>query len=477
MAKPEAVDAFMAAAQGHVPLSTNAGSVHTWFPTEPPRPDRSYDTLWKMSGFGIGSAFGLTDFYLRSPLTGLLKLGIAITVLLSTTGAGAVSLSGLLPLLLWGFWEFLHIWTEKDRVVNYGLSAPFDAWHGIGQGMVTDKTTNYQQKTDFTTWQLLSLIGPFGIDAFMAGKPALGFRKLMDTLLFIAFASGAWGAWNDGGSRSGIITLLFLASLIGVFVITPWLTGLTSLVSSPSTVFKSDGKSRFSSLINYFTSSLEEQFGKNTSTEVMRDFGIHLESGSELRDKFVIEWKDPAQKKEEAKKQPPPEVTAWQMSFALGNMITGTIVWIMSFFPLPFMTFTNATELKYRNIKEQRGETPYPFEPKLPGGLGSMASTVTSAIPGAGSILAAAASGTPPSLGDLATAGGLRVPADPLTAARTAAVEHLAGGLPTHRGGARKAPKTESEGLSTEAIALGATVAALIAGGAIKLAADSLTAQ
>ena len=116
---------------------------------------------------------------------------------------------------------------------------------------------------------------------------------------------------------------------------------------------------------------------------------------------------------------------------------------------------------------------------RLPGGLGDAA---TQALSAAATNPLAAATGAlgshvPGRLGEAAAAlgggtGGLSsalegAVANPLDVARRAA-------LPNQGGGARTEPEST---ISTEAIALGATVAALIAGGAIKLAVDSLVSQ
>ena len=567
-------DPFVATMWGQYPQSTNSGSAKTWFPgpDNVARPDRSYDTLMLLSFFGFGSMFGLTDFYLRSPLTGIIKIVLVIVFASGTMGVAAA------PLFLAGILEFLHIWFEKPRVVTYGMSSAFDLATGIGQGMITDKETHYKQTTDFTTWQILSLLGPLGIDAFYQGIPALGFRKVFDTLIFVGFAVGAWRAvWDERGLGS-IITLLMFASIFGIFVIIPWMTSLSSL-RSPTSIFSSDGGSKYENLLNFFYSWIKRSFGPNTGDEVKRDFGITMESGAELKEKFEIKWVKPegfSAIKTVKKLTHRSNESLWPLSFALGNVISGPFLiifrplidlimkWIMTGSPVGFMPppFTTSVEASYMGIKALRegrtaglagGLLGSALGGRLPGGLGGMASVLGSSNPlaaaagalgssnplaaaagalGSSNPLAAAAGALggglpgglsstlegaatqalsgrlPGGLGDAATQALSAAATNPLAAATGALGSHVPGrlgeaaaalgggtgglssalegavanpldvarraALPNQGGGARTEPESA---LSTEAIALGATVAALIAGGAIKLAVDSLVTK
>lgn len=115
-----------------------------------PRPDRSIGTLRALSVvFGI---LGFDHFYLRSNKTGIIKL-------LTLGGFG-----------LWWLWDALQLFSEGDRVLNYGMSTPFDYTTGIGQGMITDKPTNYAQRSDWALWILSLLFGVAGGEQLFLGN-------------------------------------------------------------------------------------------------------------------------------------------------------------------------------------------------------------------------------------------------------------------------------------------------------------------
>jgi hypothetical protein len=462
----------MDAAEHHVPLSTNAGSAHTWFPSPeaPPRPDREYSKLWWMSGLGFGSAIGLTDFYLRSPLTGLLKLALAIFV---GAGTGGV---GLVAMVIWGFWEFLHIWTEKERVVSYGLSAPFDIWHGVGQGMVTDKATSYAQSTNFTVWQLLSVLDFAGLQSLYEGKYALFIRKALDFTFFSLCVRGIIGGFNSG-SIGAIVGGVIFAIIFGMFVFIPYGMTLRNALN-PVKMFKDGYKidTKTDQFLNFF-SMWTARFGPNTREGVIEDFGFKSIAAKVLADMFEI--------RHASEPKPAPEESGvgsanptWPMSLLIGNA-AGPLFWILG----------EGVALIVRLLSAGVGvsfstmiETTYGFaKDGLAGAAGSIVGSLADKIPGASALKA-----------------GMNVVADPTAALRravpgadtlmetaTGAASELGGSSPLNmaraaataatgmRGGARRA----DDSLSTESIALGATVAALIAGGAIKLAVDSLVTQ
>ncbi len=65
--------------------------------------------------------FGLDHFWLRSPLSGIIK-----------------ALTNIFTLGLWYFYDIIQVVTEQDRVQRYGLSAPVFGPLGIGAGMFRD---------------------------------------------------------------------------------------------------------------------------------------------------------------------------------------------------------------------------------------------------------------------------------------------------------------------------------------------------
>jgi len=194
----------------HIPISSNTGAARYWAPksmpnevhpvdsdgtplpgpskgTHVPRPDRTIGTLrWLSPLLGL---FGIDHFYLRSPKTGLAKL-------LTLGGFG-----------IWWLWDWAQIWTEPERVKTYGLSAPFDIFHGIAQGMITD-SANYQPERDFGIWMLLNIFGFTGFALFYIGHYTQGMRMLIMFALMMYFVP--WGGFFHAfQSLWGIIRFVF----------------------------------------------------------------------------------------------------------------------------------------------------------------------------------------------------------------------------------------------------------------------------
>ncbi len=150
-----AIDPFMEAARGHIPIQTGYGSAAATiaagnFPADSPgphvpRPDCNYQTLFWLS-FILGP-FGVDHLYLRSPITGLLKMlfgaGLVIFAFLGP-GSKLVNVMYGLPLLFWWLWDWIQIWSEKERIINYGICTPGDIFQGIGQGSITDTHSEYR---------------------------------------------------------------------------------------------------------------------------------------------------------------------------------------------------------------------------------------------------------------------------------------------------------------------------------------------
>ena len=131
----------------------------------------------------------MDHFYLRSPKTGLAKL-------LTVGGFG-----------IWWIWDWVQIWAEPERVKTYGLSAPFDFFHGIAQGMITD-STNYTPERDFGIWMIMNIFGFTGFALFYAGRYTQGMRMLiMFALAMYFFPYG--GFFNAFHSIWGIVKFVF----------------------------------------------------------------------------------------------------------------------------------------------------------------------------------------------------------------------------------------------------------------------------
>jgi len=160
-------DPFMNAVKGKYKISESRSAAAYWNPEDGiPRPDCDLTILKWLSTFPITGLLGLDHFYLRSPITGITKL---------VTGGG---------LGLWYLWDVCQIWLETDRVLNYGLSTPFDLQLGIAQGMITDKPTNYTSDSYFSLWIFGIILGFIGLDS--AALKNWG-NTLLKALLFSLF--------------------------------------------------------------------------------------------------------------------------------------------------------------------------------------------------------------------------------------------------------------------------------------------------
>jgi TM2 domain-containing membrane protein YozV len=242
-------DLFMDVAKGRFPLADTISSARFWTPNtddgDPPvdasgntipivgnyvtRPDRNFDTLQWRSWFGF---LGLDHFYLRSPGTGIAKL-------LTLGGFG-----------FWWVWDVIQLMTEKERVLLYGLSTPFDMQTGIGQGMIYEGSAQkwkYMQDTDFGTWSFASLFGFMGADMFVLGRFWLGFRKFIIFIITISAlapfmtvlaSDGLWPAIKSAGFF-GIFWDMF-CFMLAIGVLSMWFGNLSMLFSHPDRI-RTDG--------------------------------------------------------------------------------------------------------------------------------------------------------------------------------------------------------------------------------------------
>lgn len=239
----EEADPFLKIVEGRYKLATGSiSSASFWVPRFEdgvdngvphvgeyvPRPDRNIDTLKWYSWFGF---LGLDHFYLRSPATGIAKL---------------LTMGGF---LFWWLWDLIQVHTERERVLNYGLSAPFDAVTGIGQGMMYEVPHtgrwNYSQMTDFSTWTFATLFGFLGLDMFLLGRFWLGFRKLIIFMITVSaiapfmakfMAEGLWSSIYSVGIF-GLLWLIF-CFMLAVGLGTIWLGDLSTLMTHPDTIMK-----------------------------------------------------------------------------------------------------------------------------------------------------------------------------------------------------------------------------------------------
>ena len=188
-----AASLFDQTVQGRVPKTTNMAVADNWADDGVPRPDVSLTVLKWLSLIP-----GAPDIYARSLTTGLLKMG---------------TLGGL---GLWWIWDIVHLWSESDRVLKYGMSTPFGHW-GIGQGMITDKPSVYKTNASYSLWLIGIIFGFMGIDSLVASNGGQFLRKLVEFILFAWCFVIIINVWSTGITFGWICAVIFgsfLASII-----------------------------------------------------------------------------------------------------------------------------------------------------------------------------------------------------------------------------------------------------------------------
>lgn len=282
-------------------VSDNPGGMKAWAPIEGPgagvpRPDRNLGTLQWLSFLGL---FGVDHFYLRSPITGIIKL---------------LTFGGL---FVWFIWDIVQVYSEKDRVLNYGLSLPFDMGIGIGQGMITDKPTAYTTQSSFSTWILTAFSSFLGTDSFATGLPAQGFRKIVDFAFLLLSLSSMSYDWTNGNYFRAIFAAIFVM-FFGRAVVLPWLATVGSAISEPQEMFDKGIQlsEQTETQLNMFKAWTAWMPAPLRAT-VERDFGYRSIAGSELRAKFEIHHK--GESKEQGATNNNNQNPAWATSFVLGS--------------------------------------------------------------------------------------------------------------------------------------------------------------
>lgn len=189
-----------------------------------PRPDINIGWLT------VAAFFSLDHLYLRSPVSGFLKV-------ITFGGLG-----------LWWLWDLVQLFGERDRVLKYGMSAPFDFWTGIGQGMIYEspkgddegKKWQYEPTSSMGTWMMLLLIGFTGADWIYLGKTWQGLRRLFYFAMVLAFMSGFIVSVNNAINGEGFVWAIFsglpfLILLIPVLSI--WISNMNDFLKEPTKVF------------------------------------------------------------------------------------------------------------------------------------------------------------------------------------------------------------------------------------------------
>jgi hypothetical protein len=434
-------DPFIEAVKGRVPLAKSVSAARTWSTTGDsttgayvPRPDRSLNALQWFST--LGGVLGMDHFYLRSPTTGFFKLLIGCLVISYFALPSVFGFNTIVAivLLLWVIWDVLQVWCEPSRIVNYGMSLPFDLGTGIGQGMVTDQGSSYKQNSNFIVWGLTLIVGFLGIDSLMVGKPGVMLRKWFDTLLLY---------FTGKAVIDGMYWWLLMVVPLVAFLIIPWLINMYWFVFSPAEMFEKGIQlpDTLRSFFNYFTAwfpegqkegdgslSPEEEDKQKLQEAVVSDFGYGSISAKEMKQKFSVLFPGEGDDEESSSSIG----RTWPVSMVFASVYTapvaGLILWIYQFW--------NPTA-KVLNM--------YPIKDH---------SSLLSRLPGAsvfGPAMNAASDAVRSATGS----------ADGLQSALGSMFE-------PQRGGARKEP------LSTEAKILGASIIAIITGGGLKGLVDYL---
>lgn len=425
-------------------------------PNPPPYPDRDINTtFWLSLGLGL---IGLDHFYLRSPMTGTLKL-------LTFGGLG-----------FWWLWDVLQLLFERQSVALYGLTAPFELASGIGQGQISTAPTHIKQRTDYFNWFLSAFLDIFGITALIEGRPAAFLRRLIDGVLLVTFASSA------------TIFGILMAFIFAFFTIVPSFFTIKAIFNPAELAVKGVHiPQNLVKLLNFFE-SWTDIIGKNATAVVRHDFGLAAVDPTSAPREFGYANEEEIAAEQEAAaaagKTNKKELTSWPISLLLGNVFGGlalSIVNLFSFIPTVKMGLL-AADSYFAAVRLSRGETPdipdvAGFLPPGVGNLASKATAITEKVSKLGGLAEKAAH-----LGDLAETiteapqqllgQAVSKQQEMLEKGKQGLLEKVTAALPTssQKGGALPLQET----MSTESLVLGTTVIALIAGGAIKLAVDSL---
>jgi hypothetical protein len=424
----------------------------------PAFPDRNiWTTFWISLFLGL---VGLDHFYLRSPKTGLLK---------------ALTFGGL---GIWWIWDIVQLLFEQPRVALFGLTAPFDIATGIGQGQITTGATHIRQRTDYFNWLLSAFMDIFGITALIEGRPAAFLRRLIDGVLLVSFAS------------AGTLFGYLMAAIFAFFTIVPSFFTVMAIFSPETLATKGVHiPQNLVKLLNFFE-SWTGVIGPNATAVVRQDFGLAAVDPTTAPKTFGYANEEEIAAEEEAaaaaassstgsKK----ELQSWPISMLVGNVFGGMVLGIVNLFtwiPTVKMGLLGADSY-FAAVRMSRGQTPDApdiggFLPPGLGGLAEKATGLASAVEKAKEIasLAEAATTAPQKLLEKVSSvpgQAISKQQEMLGKAKQGLLEKAAATLESQKGGAR------TDSLSTESLVLGTTVIALIAGGAIKMAVDSLVSN
>jgi hypothetical protein len=337
MDKDSGEDPFLKTAARRMPRPTVLGAAPTVVGEgKPMRPDRSYTTLKWLST--LGGMFGLDHFYLRNPYSGTLK---------------ALTLGGF---MIWWLWDAIQLWTEKERVLLYGLSAPFDIKMGFGQGTIADGKTSYEQRSDSAWWMLASLFSFAGSDSMLLGNWGQMVRKLTELAILAMFAIPLLMTWNEAGLEGlltfGNIFRALIAGLIGFIVFSEWMNVAGSTLGDPVGTFTSGIRvsAKQDKMLNFPRAWIEniDLFGEDIQKQIMKDIGYTTISGKEMHKSFTVRYVTPEDKAKEAMEED--AEIAKEIAAAAANPIRWH--WLLSYLVYLFGPLIILAQLIVKGIKE-----------------------------------------------------------------------------------------------------------------------------
>jgi len=504
-----------AAMKDHVKLSNNLGSAKIWAPlgekhAPVPRPDVNHTTLMALS-WALG-LFGADHFYARSPWTGLLKL---------LTGGG---------FMFWWLWDALQITCERDRVLLYGFSAPFDTLTGIAQGMIYEGESQYTSGSGFGIWVIFKIVlGLVGFADFFEGKFGSGIFKMIASALLMFFIIEFVASFNSG-SVVGMICYGIFASMLAVMFIgyiVAWVSDMTIVLTNPADIFKKGLPTPLASIKSFkqITGQFKDVSGNTIESEEKNLWSLFIKnnrawgiipskegtSPKEAREQFGIRHKSEPKKEELHDVKEPKGAEGGNPLTAVPARAIRNLVGAVQkagkdgIDAIASAMIKNSPAGKAAELAGGAGAVPG-MPPGMPPGMSPVpgAAGATPPVPGAtppgGATPAGGAPAPGATPGGAATGGAGAVQGNPAAAATGGAAPPGLGGLGALRAlsnpeiaagisgggtGAVKALQTLAkpqgggarDELSTEAQILGATVIALIAGGSLKGLVDYLMVQ
>ena len=396
-----------------------------------PRPDKTLAGLRKWSWLGF---LGIDHFYLGNPITGVLKM---------------ITFGGF---LLWWLWDILQVRMLGPRVCMYGLSLPFDIVTGIGQGRIVDGETVYGSKRNFSAWQAGSVFSIVGLDSLINKDWGRFFRKIFELIVLWMSVDKVTTAYANNGI-AGVFESWFqviLAALFGTIVFTSWFASLSLIAATPAELMVTgfQMKPDTNQMVNVFNPLLDKLrlVSKETRDQTKLDMNYGSISAAEFVNKFGIRHKDAIKREEELAQATTSKSWIWSV-FVWMSVIPGLVV--QAFIDVGKYLFTALKALIFGPVKVAVDNAQQEAADRISNNPAVIAAAEAKLL----SAMGVHINGDPTGPNNGTPSGNNSNNGDP---------------RPVQGGGAR------DEGLSTESMVLGATVAALIGGGALKYVIDNL---